>query len=93
MSEDYKSPFFEENQDNNDLNSDTDNLDLNSFVKKEKLKEPKNILEKILFKVKKFLKKKRNKICVANHFNNRTCIYDCIFDSFSKLCDLYFCFC
>ena len=61
MSEDYKSPFFEENQDNNDLNSDTDNLDLNSFVKKEKLKEPKNILEKILFKVKKFLKKKRNK--------------------------------
>ena len=61
MSDEYKSPFIDENQDNNDLNSDTDNLDLNSFVKKEKYKEPKNIFEKILFKVKKFLKKKRSK--------------------------------
>lgn len=65
MSNEYQSPFFDENQDNNDLNSDTDNLDLNSFVKKEKQREPKNLFEKVLFKLKakfqKLLKKYKNK--------------------------------
>ena len=63
MSEDKKSPFFDE-KDNNDLASDSDNLDLNSFVKKNKIKEkePKNILEKVVLKCKKLYKKIKKKL-------------------------------
>ncbi len=61
MSEEKKSTNFDK-KDNNDLTSNSDNLDLNSFVKKTKEKEPKNFLEKVMLKAKKFLKKiKKNR--------------------------------
>ena len=63
MSDDKKRKFLEETSDN-DLASDSDNLDLNSFVKKNrsKEKEPKNIFEKVLAKCKKIFKKIKKRL-------------------------------